>query len=383
MTIYLNFITTQPLHFNTHRKFNYQFYEKNDINVKIIDLSKCYFAEENLLKLDEKHQNYNIKLPEKNEISNFSSFDKLTKNKTNNFYFIVNKSIYNEMEGEKEIFEILNANNAKYFFQTSLYQGLYQLKNYSYFWLKKSVKLKYKSYFRNLINPEFVFGSGSSICSDSNVYFRNNVEVLSTKSLWIDDTEPSISTSGSFGVFIEEAVLGSPDTLLLDRKPLLQTQSEHSRYFNYINSIFNQIEIMSGIKIIISASGKYFYSEQFGDRAIFYGETLNLIKKASFVIMHNSISFLQAVYNLKPILLLDYDFNNKYKRNDIYALEKFLACQRLNFNGDLNKINLNNLLKLSAKSEIKYKNIIKKYLEEKNDVLPLNKLLFKKLNEEY
>ena len=180
-------------------------------------------------------------------------------------------------------------------------------------------------------------------------------------------------------LFIEASVINSPDQILFS----ITEQLNVEEYFKNINKIMTIIEDKCGIDIIISASGKYTYDKNpFGGRKIIYGKTLDMIGTSKFVLCHNSISLLQAIYDMKPILFIDYNFPPKPRESkQINAFSKAFGMQVVKYPYRNQIIDYDSLFSLSDKSKILYEKFIVDYIQENPESQDLKEALLTELKQ--
>ena len=140
----LVFITTQPLHKNTHNKFEYSWYESRGVNVLIFDLSCIIYGKS---KIDTLIRYNRVKL------KNFIYFENLDDFETEiiNFskktvFFLMTKSISNRMELQQEILLILNKKDCKYVIHECVNYRIYQLYRERRYQIKDYIKCVFGAY---------------------------------------------------------------------------------------------------------------------------------------------------------------------------------------------------------------------------------------------
>ena len=103
-------------------------------------------------------------------------------------------------------------------------------------------------------------------------------------------------------VFIDEAVTNHPDFAYLNIKPI-----HEEPYFESMNRFFDNIENMSGLRVVVAAHPRSDYEKNpsiFNGREIIKGRTIDLVAKSSLVVQHQSTAVNFAVLFSKPVLFV-------------------------------------------------------------------------------
>jgi hypothetical protein len=154
-------------------------------------------------------------------------------------------------------------------------------------------------------HPTYVFSCGIKGRSDFSKFskFSKYISIRSHDITW---TKTPLILSGKYCVYVENNFHYSPDAKLnvVDNHIV-----DIGLYENNICSMFDLIERVLEVKVIISASGKYIYPDKktFGNREIVYNKTNQLIQHSEMVIGHYSLGLYQAVESLKPLMLIQDD----------------------------------------------------------------------------
>lgn len=99
-------------------------------------------------------------------------------------------------------------------------------------------------------------------------------------------------------------------------------------YFESLQKFFTRLEAQYGIPVIVAAHPKAEYTDEYGERRIEYGKSVQLVQKATYVvaILSSSIGF--AVMFRKPLLLIASDLRLKSKLSMLQignAYQQYLA----------------------------------------------------------
>ncbi len=155
--------------------------------------------------------------------------------------------------------------------------------------------------------PEGFIGSGSVACGRVHQVFPGAkfISIPSPMVCWSRrKRKPAILVP--YIVFVDEGFDYIPDCNL-DGTSLV---SDLQGYYCRINAVFDGLEDLTNMPVIIAASGKVSYNvDRFAGRLLMYGETLGLIQNCELVIGHGSGALVQAIVSKKTILqLLDESF---------------------------------------------------------------------------
>jgi hypothetical protein len=102
----------------------------------------------------------------------------------------------------------------------------------------------------------------------------------------------------NYAVFLDSMLTNHPDLLRMKK-----TSIDRTAYFRKMNALFNYIESVKGMKVIIASHPKASCSEEFQGRQLVKGKTNELVRNSALVIVHQSTSLFYAVLDRKPILL--------------------------------------------------------------------------------
>jgi len=153
----------------------------------------------------------------------------------------------------------------------------------------------------------------------------NYISIPSVDILW-NQTQTLLSEK--YCVYVENNFHFSPDVNLAGGK---DNQVEIKLFEKNICRMFDLIEDELGVKVVISASGKYIYPDEniFGDREIIYYKTNQLIQHSEMVIGHFSQGLSQAIVSLKSIMLIQDDSFSISIKNDIDGVAKIFKTKAI------------------------------------------------------
>ena len=170
--------------------------------------------------------------------------------------------------------------------------------------------------------------------------------------------------NNSYAVFLDEDMVYHPDLpyLNIDR-PVTEQE-----YYPPLLKFFRKFEKETGLKIKFAAHPKSLKKNRPKlplDIDYSIGNTAELVKNSSLVLLHASTSVAYAILFKKPtIFLTSYNLRKSWIGPRINNLAKVVNGQIINMDNDLNKpLDLQNLLKID---ESKYKNYLDQYLKVPN-----------------
>ena len=159
-----------------------------------------------------------------------------------------------------------------------------------------------------------------------------------------------------FCVFVDDYLPYHPDFAITGAATL-----DPQSYYQSLNSFFESIESVYGLKVVIAAHPKAVYTDNpFSNRLIFFNQTNALIKESELVLVHASTAISFIVFHGKAPLLI---FNDQIKAthpvlfNSMVSTARVLNCDLINM--DKNGIVDSIMYKVDAKS---YSHYISDYL---------------------
>ncbi|MEA4995138.1 MAG: hypothetical protein VB075_13945 [Petrimonas sp.] len=165
--------------------------------------------------------------------------------------------------------------------------------------------------------------------------------------------------SDKYAVFLDEYLPYHPDVKIWGKQAL-----KPDEYFKCLNKLFDEIERVLSIKVVIALHPKADYSTNiFLNRATFKYKTAELVRDCEFVIAHDSLSISFAILNSKPILFTYMSDFFKMGTTIMVLLKKFskmLDCTLLRMDQDFS---INEVPRFSESGYLNYKY---KYLTNEN-----------------
>lgn len=138
------------------------------------------------------------------------------------------------------------------------------------------------------------------------------------------------------GVFIDEYLPFHPDHVDMGLPSV-----EAGEYYRLLCDFFNFLEEKYGVHITIAAHPRSKYDEMpdlFGGRPVIRGKTVELVRNAAFVMLHQSMALNYAVLFRKPIILITTDQQSQFMSEDpsMEWLGSFFGTSVHNLNRSLN-----------------------------------------------
>lgn len=173
--------------------------------------------------------------------------------------------------------------------------------------------------------------------------------------LYLDNKEKPNEIDNDVGVFLDEYLPFHPDYLHSG----LPAASSPEEYYPLLCNFFDFIENKYHVKIIIAAHPRSRYEEYpdyFGGREVIRGQTIELVKKSTFVILHSSTSINFAILFKKPCIFITTEkiqlsYMGTFINNMSYLLGKTPILLDKNF-----VINWDEELKIDERAYKNYRN---------------------------
>ena len=168
----------------------------------------------------------------------------------------------------------------------------------------------------------------------------------------------------SYAVFLDEGMVDHPDLILLNlKKPM-----DEMRYYEILNKFFKKFEKETKLKVKFSAHPKtktQNIKKYFKDFEFSIGNTPELVKNSSMVLLHSSTSISYAILFKKPVIFLTSDeLEKSWIGNRIVNFSKILNANLINMNTSFN--NKLNIKDLSNFDKLKYQAYKDQYLKFPN-----------------
>jgi hypothetical protein len=194
--------------------------------------------------------------------------------------------------------------------------------------IKKIVILRKKTSFDHIVNkiirnnfrvfgikPATLFIAGGTASMDVNQFpFDQTTQILWTHStdynIFLQNAGKNFSPYPGRAIFLDDFLPFHPDFTMINETAPITPED----YYPKLCTFFSDLERNFGARIIIAAHPRSTYEnlpDYFEGRPIIRGETAQLVKECSFVIMHASTSINFAILYKKPIIFLTMDAFNK------------------------------------------------------------------------
>lgn len=195
--------------------------------------------------------------------------------------------------------------------------------------LKRSPKKLLKSLLRRVpfrflgIRPATVViaGGEAAISHAGNYPISHESEVLWAHTLdydlFLHEREKPIKMDTAMGVFLDEYVPFHPDYVHSGILP----PSGPLEYYPSLCRFFDFLESQHAVRVVIAAHPRSRYEDYpgcFGTRQVLRGKTVELVRKAGFVIAHSSTALSFAVLFQKPVIFITTNQLEKSKVDSRY-----------------------------------------------------------------
>lgn len=185
-------------------------------------------------------------------------------------------------------------------------------------WMIKHIVCRHT--FRHLVkhNYDYHFNVGKmgfQALGSIDDFSRNSIKKLQMNSFDYDnffyqEHQFELTSHLKYAVFIDQYYPFHPDMIILGA-----THIPYEPYFKQLNSTFDMLENKLGMRIVIAAhpkSIKYKEMDYFNGRKVYWGQTSELTKNATVVIVHDSTAVSYAIMAKKPVISLTSSLIKKY-----------------------------------------------------------------------
>ena len=194
--------------------------------------------------------------------------------------------------------------------------------------IKKIIVLKKKTFFDHIVNkiirnhygvcgikPATLCIAGGTASMDVNQFpVDETTHILWTHSIDYDivlqNAGKNLSPYHGCAIFLDDFLPFHPDFAMINETAPITPEV----YYPKLCTFFSYLEYNFGVRIIIAAHPRSTYEklpDYFEGRPIIRGETAQVVKECSFVIVHASTSINFAILYQKPIIFLTMDAFNK------------------------------------------------------------------------
>jgi len=362
-------------------QLNPYWFVDNGIDVEYWDMTKLHYSKKALDIYFGGHPDYRYKFPTEKIFTNIEDVIKEIKNNSTNALF---NYIDFYAKHNYELLRNLRKYKAKYYVGPRRATFLSERMTRSV--MKKVFDMLLDTNFANKVfgfKDGYLINKTRNIIYDNTSYYQKPCFVISSGAQgrveWMNATKADSFVSikspeicweelpnlieESYCVYVDESVAYSPDRGLWDETTNNTPSSDFNSFVKNMCCVFDLIEKVTGVKVVIAASGKYEYPDEglYGGRKMIYRKTQQLIQSSEFVLGHTSSGMFQALVSMKPIILLRDPTFSKYKDNGISQLSKFLNIEAILTTG----FSSSHLDNLSCDKEY-YNDIIEKYFREKD-----------------
>ncbi len=210
------------------------------------------------------------------------------------------------------------------------------------------------------INPaSFVLIGGAYRANDRRDMVGSQTELLFIHALdydiYLEEIKNTVEIDNKMGVFIDEYVPFHPHYPMMKVPPF----STPEEYYPPIRRFFDHLEDANRTNITIAAYPRSRYEDHpdyFGGRHVVKGKTMELIRRASFVIGHCSTSINYAVLEKKPVIFITTDSLQRSLQGEwIRQMASFLGKGVINVD-EMLEIDFKKEMTIDEKAYRAYKN---------------------------
>ena len=184
-----------------------------------------------------------------------------------------------------------------------------------------------------------------------------------------------------YAVFLEDNMTHDADYSILDILPPVN----ESQYFPTLIKFLKKFEIDTGLKVKIAIHPKSSkdFSHLLKDFELLKGNTAEIVKNSSLVLLHASTSMSYAILFNKPVLFLtSYELSKSWIGPPIKNLAQVIDGKLINMTSSINDaFKLDSFLNIDKE---KYKNYLDQYLKMPNSLeIPLWEIFTKYISENF
>lgn len=140
-------------------------------------------------------------------------------------------------------------------------------------------------------------------------------------------TEPDVDVPQcAYAVFVDQAGPFHPDAIFLGRTPPVSIED----YYPALVSFFERIEQEMGLQVVVAAHPRSYYDrlpDYFKGRRVIRDKTLQLVKDASMVLMHDSTTINFVVLHRRPAMFLSYAAHPDWDHVNIVRMAEVFGKQ--------------------------------------------------------
>ena len=154
----------------------------------------------------------------------------------------------------------------------------------------------------SLVEAEKFLPTEAPISTEGKILWAHNFDY----DLFLKTNGTTLAIKKDKGVFLDQYLPLHSDSIYSGIKPILGPEE----YYAALRRFFDYLEDKFKVKVIIAAHPRSHYEDMpnlFGGREVVIGKTIELVKDAGFVIVHNSTAINFAVLFKRPLLFLTSD----------------------------------------------------------------------------
>lgn len=315
MNVSIIFITNFPFSKRDYDRFGIETLEGNGINTFVFDCTKYFNIEIHKKYFEKLHYPFKkyFKLSSKKEIlDKISSFES-QKNifvdllpdckKSKKIRWIIKKSNMKLMKIELGLLPKIEQINMPIFYRCikKIFNPIKFIRSINLL-LNKIIDNIFDNIYK--VSPDILLLSGKK----SNLLIDDNISIIWAHAFDYDNylKNKSCKTKSSHIVFIDEDIISHSDYIRLGIKAPIG----YDAYFPKMAMFFDDVEKISGLKVIIAAHPRSSYKDSikpYGNRQVIISNTAELIRNAKLVLCHSSTAVNYAILWEKPVAFLTMD----------------------------------------------------------------------------
>jgi len=325
------------------------------LDTEFWDISLLFWRQKDLDRYYQSGHEFKFIGPNHTVINEKEVFVKKLSANNNAVYWYLSRFI--KIQNDDWVIDELNRVNAQYIFQNFAVSDY--PKTIGNILFKKPLHDLKQKFLNRKCNPYAVITSGEEGDKQVKNIYNNKTQIISVPSVRVLWEQCESQIEFQYVLFVDEAIISAPDAKLMGYRICLDTVG----YYERLRKIFEKVETILNVPVIIAASNKLIYSDAkryFDNRRLYYGKTLELIQHAELVLGHMSLALDQAIVSRKPVILLDdLSFTERKRKDFLGVQEKFKHSPVLY--GQINEYLIKNRINQNLDY---YHNIEQKYLRK-------------------
>lgn len=230
-----------------------------------------------------------------------------------------------------------------------------RLRNFSIRKLLEHLFFRVPSWFLGVRPADIMVAAGGDFCPPGKP-INGKTKILWTHNydyeIYLRESQKPAEPDSSMVVFLDQYFPTNPDSNLEFVIPL-------EEYYLLMRGFFDHMEKKYGIHVVVAAHPRSNYDahpDYFGKRSIVFGKTAELVRKARFVILHDSASINYAVLFKKPLIFITTNRLQELRKGLIDYIAAMFGKRPLNLN-DTFEVDLDRELAVDEAAYKKHKSV--------------------------